>query len=234
SSTVPFEVKASRNAASSCRLTASMNDATGSGIVGSVILSSFLSASGVAAVGEDRLPGDPPALGGEETHDRRDVLDLGELITHALGLVELDALRRLLTVEERGGHRSGGDGGDGDAARSELLRRGTGAVLDRRPAAGIRGVPVGDGREEGGDDSDDLAAVSEVLPGLLDEEVSGLGVDLDVRHQLLAAVSEVLPGLLDEEVSGLGVDVEHRVVLVLGGLDDRLTKHLADSVHGDV
>src|SRR5690625_3554859 len=121
SSTVPFEVKASRNAASSCRLTASMNDATGSGIVGSVILSSFLSASGVAAVGEDRLPGDPPALGGEETHDRRDVLDLGELITHALGLVELDALRRLLTVEERGVDRSGGRS---EEHTSELQSRG--------------------------------------------------------------------------------------------------------------
>src|SRR5699024_11771972 len=99
-----------------------MNDGTGCGIVGSVMLSSFLSASGVAAVGEDRLPGDPPALGGEETHDRRDVLELGELITHALGLVELDALRRLLTVEERGVQRSGGDGADGDAARSKVRR----------------------------------------------------------------------------------------------------------------
>jgi hypothetical protein len=41
-------------------------------------------------------------------------------------------------------------------------------------------------------------------------------------------------GLLDEEVGGLGVDVEHRVVLVLARVHDRLAQHLARRVDGDV
>src|SRR5699024_5343234 len=47
------------------------------------------SGCGVTAVGEDRLPRDPPTLGGEESDERGDVLDLGELVTHGLRLVEL-------------------------------------------------------------------------------------------------------------------------------------------------
>src|SRR5699024_4595968 len=77
----------------------------------------------VSAVGEDRLPRDPPSLGRQEAHDRRDVLDLRELTAHTLRLVELDALRGLLAVEERRVHRTGRDRGDGDASVGELLGR---------------------------------------------------------------------------------------------------------------
>src|SRR6266446_3328503 len=41
----------------------------------------------VPAVREDRLSGDPPALGRQEFHNRDDVLNLGELAVHALRLV---------------------------------------------------------------------------------------------------------------------------------------------------
>src|SRR5699024_10109510 len=128
------------------------------------------SAGGVAAVGEDRLAGDPPALGGEEADDRGDVLDLRELTAHTLRLVELDPLRGLLAVEERRVHRTGRDRGDGDASVGELLGRGASEVLHRRLASGVGGVAVGERGQQRGDDGDDLAAVGEVLAGLLDEE----------------------------------------------------------------
>ena len=41
----------------------------------------------VPVVREDRLSGDPPALGRQEFHNRDDVLNLGELAVHALRLV---------------------------------------------------------------------------------------------------------------------------------------------------
>ncbi len=51
------------------------------------------SAGRVAAVGEEGLAGDPPAVGGQEGHQRHDVLDLGEVVAQRLRLVELHALR---------------------------------------------------------------------------------------------------------------------------------------------
>src|SRR5699024_10423282 len=101
SSTMPPEVQALRQPLSSGALTRSMESAMTAGICGSDIaapdsrfrltalsVSALVlqqvdqpgSARGVPAVGEDRLTGDPPALGGEEPHDRGDVLDLGELV----------------------------------------------------------------------------------------------------------------------------------------------------------
>src|SRR5690625_4616606 len=140
SSTTPPEVKALRKPSSSWALTTSMKSATtagvcsahiaapgsGFGLTALSVLSRVVerggrrgSASGVPAVGEDRLAGDPPALGGEEPHDRGDVLDLGELVAHGLRLVELHALRCLLAVEERSVHRAGSNRGDRDAPVGE-------------------------------------------------------------------------------------------------------------------
>src|SRR5699024_9220962 len=100
SSTMPPEVKALSKPSSSWALTTSMKSAMTAGICGPDIPPPYSlfrwtvlwvpalvpkqvdqrgSARGVPAVGEDRLTGDPPALGGEEPHDRGDVLDLGEL-----------------------------------------------------------------------------------------------------------------------------------------------------------
>src|SRR5699024_1668631 len=226
SSTTPPEVKALRKPSSSWALTTSMKSAMTAGICSSDIAApdsrfrltalsvSALaleqvdqrgSARGVPAVGEDRLAGDPPALGGEEPHDRGDVLDLGELVAHRLRLVELHALRCLLAVEERSVHRARSNGGDRDASVGEFLGRRTREVLDGALAARIGRVPIGEGREQSRDDGDDLPAVAQVPTGLL-----------------------------DEEVGGLGVDVEHRVVLVLARVHDRLAQHLARSVDGDV
>src|SRR5699024_4729552 len=228
SSTTPPEVKTLRNPSSSWALTTSMKSAMTAGICSSDIAApdsrfrltalsvSALapaaqrvdqrgSARGVPAVGEDRLAGDPPALGGEEPHDRRDVLDLGELVAHRLRLVELHTLRCLLAVEERSVHRAGSNRGDRDAPVGEFLGRRTREVLDGALAARIGRVPIGEGREQSRDDADDLPAVAQVPTGLL-----------------------------DEEVGGLGVDVEHRIVLVLARVHDRLAQHLAGGVHGDI
>jgi hypothetical protein len=41
-------------------------------------------ARGVAAIGEDGLPGNPPALSGKELDDGHNVLDLGQLAVHGL------------------------------------------------------------------------------------------------------------------------------------------------------
>lgn len=119
--------------------------------------------------------------------------------------MELDSFRRFLAVEERRVHRAGGHGVDRDATVGELLGRRTGEVLHRGLAAGVGGVAVGEGGQQGSDHGDDLAIVGKMLACLL-----------------------------DEEVRSLGIDVEHRVVLVLGGLDDGLAQHLAGGVDGDV
>jgi hypothetical protein len=58
------------------------------------------SAGGVSTVSKDCLSCDPSALGAQETHNRGNVLDLGESAAHALALVELDRLGRLLRIEE--------------------------------------------------------------------------------------------------------------------------------------
>lgn len=55
---------------------------------------------GVTSVGKDGLACDPTALGNEEPHQRRDVLDISQTTSKALALVELNSLRRLLRIEE--------------------------------------------------------------------------------------------------------------------------------------
>src|SRR5437867_6155074 len=94
------------------------------------------SAGRVAAVREDRLPGDPPPLGRKEPDDGHDVVNVRQLPVHAGGLVVGDRIRRLGGIEERGVHGTGCDVVDGDAPRTELLRRRPREVLHRRLAAG--------------------------------------------------------------------------------------------------
>jgi hypothetical protein len=51
----------------------------------------------VAAVGEDGLAGDPPAVGRKEFYDGHDVLNFSQLAGHRLRLVVRHALRCFLS-----------------------------------------------------------------------------------------------------------------------------------------
>jgi hypothetical protein len=64
------------------------------------------SSSGVPAISEHRLPGDPPAVGGQKFDNGHDVRDLGEVTVHGLRLVVGPPLGRFLAVEKWGIHRT--------------------------------------------------------------------------------------------------------------------------------
>lgn len=75
----------------------------------------------IAAIGKNRLPGDPPAVGGEKLHDRHDIFYSRQWVAHPLRFMKGNPFRGFLPVEKRGIHRTRADGGDRDAASRKFL-----------------------------------------------------------------------------------------------------------------